>query len=47
MSTDFHIGNGLYVNMKTSSIVKLTEYSKWGFIYEEIVALSYGLIESF
>ena len=25
MSTDFHIGNGSYVNMKTSSIVKLTE----------------------
>jgi hypothetical protein len=25
MSTDFHIGNGSYINMKTSSIVKLTE----------------------
>ena len=25
MSTDFHIGNGSYINMKTSSVVTLTE----------------------
>jgi len=25
MNTDFHIGNGSYINMKTSSMVKLTE----------------------